>query len=211
MIQKTMSTKLYMEGDKSRAICSHCGKLVGTTFVRRDVPFSDGRGVAKDILVAVCDICDEVVATPAQSTPAIREARQRDVKSLEAQLPAIYIDALDLAAYTLDNESSTEFRKVLMTVYVHRFASGEYPISELPKGLAAAQSKYKDRRGGARRRLSMKVTPRIAEELNSLVKETAMSKTDVIKSVIFQIQSDVLESRKPGLMRELSALSLLAA
>ena len=206
-----MSTGLFQEGDKSRAICSHCGERVSTTFVRRDVPFSDGKGIARDILVAVCDGCDEVVATPAQSTPAIREARQRDIKSVEAQLPAIYIDALDLAAYTLDSQSSTEFRKVLMTVYLHRFASGEYPISGLVKGLAAAQSRYEESRGGARRRLSLKVAPRIAEDLNHLAKETAMSKTDVIKSVIFRIQSDVLESRKPSLMRELSALSLLAA
>ncbi len=206
-----MSAKLFQEGDKSKAICSHCSQLVGTTFVRRDVPFSDGKALAKDILVAVCDVCDEIVATPAQSTPAIREARQRGVKSLEAQLPAIYIDALDLAAYTVDNQSSTEFRKVLMTVYLHRFASGEYPASELVSALTTARSRYKERRGGARRRLSMKVTPRIAEDLKNLAKETALSQTDLIKSVIFQIQSDVLESRKPALMRELSALSLLAA
>jgi len=206
-----MSAKLFQEGDKSKAICSHCAELVGTTFVRRDVPFSDGKGSAKDILVAVCDVCHEVVATPAQSTPAIREARQREVKSLEAQLPAIYLDALDLAAFTVDNQSSTEFRKVLMTVYLHRFASGEYPASELIKARAAAQSRYQERRGGARRRLSMKVTPRIAEDLRNLAQKTAMSQTDIIKSVIFQIQSDVLESRKPALMRELGALSLFAA
>ena len=206
-----MSAKLFQEGDKSKAICSHCGEPVSSTFVRRDVPFSDGKSLARDILVAVCDVCDEVVATPAQSTPAIREARQRDVKSLEAQLPAIYVDALDLAAHTVDNESSTEFRKILMTVYLHRFASGEYPVSELIRGLTTAHSRYKERRGGARRRLSMKVTPRIAEDLKNLAQKTAMSQTDVIKSVIFQIQSDVLESRKPALMRELSTLSLFAA
>jgi len=72
-----MSAKLFREGDKSKAICSHCGELVGTTFVRRDVPFSGGKGLAKDILLAVCDACQEVVATPAQSTPAIREADSR--------------------------------------------------------------------------------------------------------------------------------------
>lgn len=70
-----MGTAPFHEGDKSKAICSHCGKLVGTTFVRRDVPLSDGNRVAKNILVAVCDVCGEVVATPPESTAAIRMAR----------------------------------------------------------------------------------------------------------------------------------------
>lgn len=73
-----MNAILFQVGDKSNAICSRCGELVSTTFVLRDVPFSDGSGSAKGLLVAVCDVCGEVVATPAQSTPAIREARQEE-------------------------------------------------------------------------------------------------------------------------------------
>src|ERR1044072_1742856 len=114
-----MKMKLYEEGDKSRAICSHCKQLVSTTFARRDVPFSDGKGEVKNILAAVCNVCDRVVAVPAQSTPAIREARQKEVRPIEAQLPAIYLDILDLAAYMVDGASSTEFRKVLVTLYLH--------------------------------------------------------------------------------------------
>lgn len=72
-----MNVGRFQAGDKSTAICLRCGQLVDTTLVRRDVPFSDGKGFATGILVAVCNICDDVVAIPAQSTPAIREARQR--------------------------------------------------------------------------------------------------------------------------------------
>lgn len=206
-----MTAKLFQEGDKSKAICADCGKLVSTTFVRRDVAFSDGKGLAKDILVGVCDRCDAVVSTPAQSTPAIREARQREVKPIEARLPAIYLDVLDLAAYTLDKDSSTEFRKLLMTVYLHRYATGEYPAANLRKARESAQAEYRERRGGSHRRLSLKVTQRVADDLLSLTATTEMSRTDVLKSVIFQIQSDVLETRKPALLRELSTLALLAA
>ena len=67
--------KIYTEGDKSKALCSHCQGLVTTTFARLDVPFSDGEGLAKAILVGVCDQCGQVVSIPAQSTPAIRQAR----------------------------------------------------------------------------------------------------------------------------------------
>lgn len=203
--------KLYEDGEKSRAICHHCKQLVGTTFTRRDVPFSDGKGTVKHILAAVCDVCDRVVAVPAQSTPAIREARQKEVRPIEAQLPAIYLDMLDLAAYMIDNTSSTEFRKVLMTLYLHRFASGEYPRARLIKAHFAALERFKERRGAARRRLSMKVTPRIAQDLKTLMHETTMSQTEVIKSLIYQIQLDVIESRKPALMKELEALAVIYA
>ncbi len=68
-------TKRYAEGDQSRALCPHFAKLVSTTFGYRDVPFDDGKGKAKHILVAVCDLCREVAAVPAQSTQAIKQAR----------------------------------------------------------------------------------------------------------------------------------------
>ena len=141
----------------------------------------------------------------------LREARQREVKPIEARLPAIYLDVLDLAAYTLDKDSSTEFRKLLMTVYLHRYATGEYPAANLRKARESAQAEYRERRGGSHRRLSLKVTQRVADDLLSLTATTEMSRTDVLKSVIFQIQSDVLETRKPALLRELSTLALLAA
>jgi hypothetical protein len=206
-----MNTKLYEEGEKSKAICETCDQIVTTTFVRRDVPFSDGNGEAKNILVSVCDLCDEMVAVPAQSTPAIRETRLKIVKAVEAQLPAIYLDMLDLAAYTIDSASSTEFRKVLMVFYLHRFASGEYPRERLLRAHRAAIERFKEERGATRRRLSMKVMPPIAEDIQTLIDDTSMSQTEVIKSVIYQIQADVVQARKPALMKELSALSVISA
>jgi RNase P subunit RPR2 len=66
----------HVEGDKSHAICPHCRQLVASTFRRRDVPLSDGSGLVRDLLVVVCDVCDTVVAIPAQSTSAVKEARR---------------------------------------------------------------------------------------------------------------------------------------
>ncbi len=193
-----MNTKLYEEGEKSKAICSSCQQIVTSAFARRDVPFSDGNGEVKNILVSVCDLCDQVVAIPAQSTPAIREARQKVVKPIEAQLPAIYLDMLDLAAFTIDSTNSTEFRKVLMVFYLHRFASGEYPRERLLKAHRTAVERFK-------------VSLRIADDIKTLVDNTSMSQTEVIKSVIYQIQTDVVEARKPALLKELSALSAISA
>lgn len=57
----------------------------------------------------------------------------------------------------------------------------------------------------------MKVTSRIAEELKRLTEHTTLSQTEVIKSVIYQIQMDVVDAHKPALMRELGALSVISA
>ncbi len=78
--------KIFQEGDKSKAFCTHCANAMGTTFVRRDVPFSDGKGLAKNILVGTCDTCGMTVSIPAQSTPAISLARKQDPGSIEVNL-----------------------------------------------------------------------------------------------------------------------------
>ncbi|AJG14758.1 Uncharacterised protein [Pseudomonas putida] len=69
--------KILAEGVTGKALCEHCQVVVPTYYARRDVPFSDGQGVVKDILVGVCFRCDGVVALTPQSTPAIRESRRR--------------------------------------------------------------------------------------------------------------------------------------
>ncbi len=67
----------YEVGHKSRAVCESCESVVDTTFAIRDVSFNDGIGVAKDILVAVCDQCDDVVAIPSQCVTSIAESRKQ--------------------------------------------------------------------------------------------------------------------------------------
>jgi len=64
---------MYKPGDHSRAICSHCQKIVTTTFQRRDLVLPVSERALRDVLVAVCDECAETVAVPASSTEAIRK------------------------------------------------------------------------------------------------------------------------------------------
>lgn len=66
----------HAEGEKSKAICATCNEIVPTTFLRRDVPFSDKQGKVEGLLVSVCDICGTIVAIPAQSVPDIKKARE---------------------------------------------------------------------------------------------------------------------------------------
>lgn len=76
---------MYHQGDKSKAICNNCEKMVSTTFAIRDLPLPDWSVVAEGILVAVCDHCDDVVAIPSQSTPLIKEIL--DEARLRSQKP----------------------------------------------------------------------------------------------------------------------------
>jgi len=199
--------KLFQEGDKSKAICSQCRATVATTFARLDVPFSDGKGLARNLLVGVCDHCGQVVSIPAQSVPAVKAARQTATRSIEAQLPAIYVDALDLAAYTVDNSSSTDFRRVLLTYYVHRFAGDEGAVSKLLAAHKKAKRAFPERRGTSRRRISMKVSPNISIEIRGLTAATNLSATEVLKSLVYELHSDVLDTPRPSFIRELKNLA----
>ena len=70
---------------------------VTVTYGYRDVPFNDSNGVAKNIMAGICDRCGQVIVIPAQSEPAISQARKRVEHSLEVNIPAAYIDILDAA------------------------------------------------------------------------------------------------------------------
>lgn len=61
----------YNVGYKGKAICSFCNKIVSVTYMVRDVSFSDGSGIAKNLLVGVCDCCDKVVLLPSQSSASV--------------------------------------------------------------------------------------------------------------------------------------------
>ena len=111
--------KMLFPGDKGKAICEHCGPVT-TTYLYRDVPLSDSGKVVKDILVGECDKCHSVASIPAQSTPASKAEREKATKSIEAVLPAPYLEVLDMAAFKISSSATTEMRKYLVLVYLHK-------------------------------------------------------------------------------------------
>lgn len=200
--------KLYVESEKGRAICHRDG-LVTTTFQYRDVPFSDGSGIVTDVLVALCDVCGDLVAIPPQSTPAIKAEREKANVSVETQLPAFYLETLDLAAYRIAPHLSTDFRKNLIAYYVHGFAQDQKRQATLPTTLKMFQTAFPAAEQQKRRkRLSMKVTPSLYQDISQLMAATAMSRTDLIKSLVGHIHREVILPEKP---RELAALRTFAA
>ena len=72
--------KVLKVGDTQKAVCSECKSIKNAIFDLRDVPFSDGSGIVKNILVGVCESCDQVILTPHQSTPAIKKEYEKIIK-----------------------------------------------------------------------------------------------------------------------------------
>lgn len=201
--------KLFRAGEKSQGICENCRGLVNATFHYRDVPFSDGSGIVKDILTLVCDTCDEVIATPAQSTPAIKAARETAVKSVEVSLPASFIEVLDLAAFRIDPDATTEFRKRLLAYYIHRAAESDQPAERFKDRIYKGAARFDTK--APKRRLSFKVTPRLNGEIDKMVEESKLTKSELIKSLVMQIDEDILQPKSPQNMKELRRLAAVAA
>lgn len=65
--------KTVKAGDKSKAICHECECVVETTFMIRDVALSDNSAIVENVLVAVCNNCDTVVALPHQSSKHVNK------------------------------------------------------------------------------------------------------------------------------------------
>lgn len=208
--------KILFEGDTGTALCERCQAVVQTRYLRRDVPFSDGQGQARDILVGVCTGCDTVLAIPPQSTPAIREACKQQLKSIEARLPAVYLDVLDAAMHVVSGDAGAHLRKLFLGHYFQMLAQGcqgeglqpahEAFVCELAEQLQGRRLAS----SGSTRRLSMKVNPHVAEDFLALQQQSHMSQTDVLKAVIARIQADVLQGQDPGVIRTLRGLVRLA-
>lgn len=203
--------KLYYEGEKGRAICEGDGPST-MTFAYSDVPFSDGSGVAKQILVGICDRCGRVIAIPPQSTPAIKAAREKAVVPIEAMLPAVYVEALDLACYRIDPTVAPDFRKRLLMYYVHRVSGDERAVRRIAKAMSKAGPEFREgERSGARRRLSLKVTEAMSRNVHRLMEDTKLSQTDLFKSLVLQIDKDIVEPNRPEDLDELRTLAVIAS
>ncbi len=194
--------KLLFAGDKGKAICEHCGPVT-TTYHYRDVPLSESGKVVKDILVGECDKCHSVASIPAQSTPAIKAEREKASKSIEAVLPAPYLEVLDMAAFKISSGATTEMRKYLFLAYVHKQLENKTQPSDwtlfeqgFAKGIQLPT-----------RRFSIKVSSKVENDFLSVKDMFKMNKTDTLKTIINEIKVDILD--KGHVSPEIQMIALL--
>lgn len=119
------------------------------------------------------------------------------------------MDALDLACYRVDSSVNSDFRKRLLMYYVSK-SSKSTAWSERLVGALKKKSEFEVRVEPARKRLSIKVTQAMADEIATLMKSTRLNKTDLMKSIVLQINEDIIKPKVPTYFEELQTLALVA-
>lgn len=191
--------KILKEGDSSKVLCDVCESIQNATFRLRDVPFSDGSGIVKNILAGVCDKCGNVALIPHQSTPAIRKQLDTQRKSVEARVPSHLIDILNLASDRLG--ASAEFVPSLIKYYIHLLSKELITSSDLSSLLNSDLAK-----GKANKRISLKGRY-VAAEIENVKKSAQLeSTTDVLRSIVLKINDDILLQHSPVRVKELENL-----
>jgi hypothetical protein len=198
--------KVYRTNDKGSALCHRDGRVT-MTYAYRDVPFRDGRGVAKDILVGVCDVCGDAIVIPAQSTPATAAARKHVEQSFEINIPAIYVELLDAASTRVSGNVTPDFRKRLLMYYINRYVTGREHTSELVTLMDASWLAFTSAEGMPNKRLSMKLNELASERVGQIQEETNLSKTDLVKSIVAKIYADIVEPLHPKHLAELTTIA----
>ena len=178
--------RILKVGDTKKFICNECGSFQKITFKLKDVPFSDGSGVVKNVLAGVCDCCNSVAVMPYQSTPAIK--KQLDIQrreSIEIRVPAHMIDILNLASYEVFG--SIDYVSILIKFYIHKFSKNEINNSYLNDVFKSDLFN-----GKSQKRLSIKGR-NVRKELDLLKKSTNIEKNSIIlKGIILKINDDLL-------------------
>lgn len=202
--------KLYQAGECSKGICELCADIVPTTFRYCDVPFEDHDGLAKDILAAVCDRCGAVVSIPAQSLPAVRRARPIVEIPLEVQVPAPDLEVLDAAVTLVTRHATPRHRKAILAFFMNRMSRDPASILQLQRWKAAGGEDALTLQAGVRipqKRLSFKLSPESDQSLKTLVEQSGLRKTDVIRGVLSQIRREVVEPTNPPILQQLREMT----
>ncbi|EJC6766209.1 hypothetical protein MX824_004886 [Vibrio parahaemolyticus] len=195
--------KFYRELDKLTVGCQHCKALKSATMKVRDVEFSHTPGVAKDVLVAVCDTCDNVASIPQQSTIRVAKELQKAKKSIELRVPAHYLDILNMATYKIDHELDESFNKHLILYYLHSLSIERYDSSNLIDLIQSDDKTVK-----STKRLSFKVGDSAMNDISSLkFKYNFRNRTDILKSIILKINDDIVQNPTPTNIEDLRSLA----
>lgn len=191
--------KILRVGDSQKAACDCCKSFVNVTFRLRTVPFSDGIGAVKNVLVGVCDECGSVAVLPHQSTPMIKSYVDVQKKALESRVPAHMVDILNLASVELSG--GTEFVPGLIKFYIHSLSNFDISARDIPGYLDSDLAK-----GKSQKRISIKGRL-VTREISRLKEITKIkSTTDLIKAVVLKINQDVLVNKKSKIIRELKSI-----
>lgn len=195
---------IYKVGDKSKALCSFCKTVTGTSFQVRTVPLSHGKGKVEGVLAGVCDKCDRVVSIPQQSVPRIKEQISTKRHSIEVRIPQHLCDVLNLACHQIGATSSSEFQAILIKYYIRRILE-EKLSKKIQKLLESDLSS-----GKADSRISLKIDDVMYEMLSGALEHSKLSRSELLRGIAVLVKYEVLDEEDEEAVEDLKKMAAVA-
>jgi hypothetical protein len=184
---------LFIEGGKSEAVCRHCKALVSTTLRTRAYTLEESGIEVPGVLVDVCDVCDEIVTIPHQSTYRLRDARERrKEQTLEARIPTHLEDVIHMVADRF-GAPVQEFRPGLLRFYLRELVN-DAKFAERVRTLAGSELAQ----APARARISLRVPAPLLGRAREKAREAGMSTAaEMMRGILLAAKEDVLDDGDP--------------
>jgi hypothetical protein len=201
----------YKEGDKAKAICEHCKKVVPTTFKVRRANLKDGDAtlIVPDVLVSVCDECDKIAGVPQQSFAAVAEVRKKTEKvSIEVRLARHHLDVLNNVLEKIGIRATADLRSHLLRYYLASINMKDSNLKRLKHNLDSDLFRGKFSKNN---RLSIKINDDLKTNIDLLMGKSKMSKTELVESMIVDAKDEVLDHPDKKRIEELKKTLLASA
>lgn len=196
--------EIYKVGDKSKALCSFCKAVMGTTFQVRTVPHSHGKGKVEGVLAGVCDECDRVVSIPQQSVPRIKEQISTKRHSIEIRIPQHLCDVLKLACHQIGATPSSDFQAILIKYYIRRVLD-EKLAKKIRKLLESDLSS-----GKSDSRISLKIDDAMYETLSHALERSKLSQSELVRGIAVLVKYEVLDEEDEEAVEDLKKMAAVA-
>jgi hypothetical protein len=193
--------KIIQEGDTGVALAPELGR-VPVVYRYRDLTLDSGTTV-RNVLVGVHEDSGEILVLPAQSSPRIKEAREKwKEETLEARVPRELEDILALLAEHFC-VNAKKFTPALIRFYLHSAASHP-PLARRLERL----SRVRLARGRQAARIRVRCEAQLFQQVASLAESFAeANQSDFVRGAIIAAKEDVLDKRALRRMQQLEAVA----
>jgi hypothetical protein len=196
-----MNTKFFNEGDKSRAVCEKCKCIVSTTFRYGEYRIPGTKIRVPNLLQGYCDVCKTLVSIPHQSTYKIRKYLvEEKSEKIEVRVPPQFTDILNLIGHSYLKVSKPNLLCRLLTSFYLEKLSGTLNREVNKKAFFAIDPSLFGRK--ASERLSFPFPKHSQDLLIDVSRTSGKSRSDVVKSIIIQAKSDMLDNLNPSITKD---------
>lgn len=194
--------RILKENDQTTGLCESCKTRVLVTYKYRSVFLKKTKADVPNVLVGVCDNCDEIISIPAQSFPRLKEAREKAEKRIEVRIPYELDDIIRLIS-DYYNVTDSDFRSSLLRFYLYKFVQSDSLVRRIKRLSRNELAHLK-----ARARVSMRVSDSLWNDAWVVAHQAGIDNwSSVIKGIILVAQEDVFSDRAPKRREELECIA----